>query len=151
MTLVQIASEQVDLVAPLFDSYRQFYGQLPELDGARNFLAERLSRNESVIFAVMEEGRALGFTQLYPSFSSVSMRAIWILNDLFVLDLARRRNVGTMLLKAARDHAMKAGVIRLELTTATTNLTAQALYEREGWVRETEYFHYELELPKDGR
>jgi ribosomal protein S18 acetylase RimI-like enzyme len=77
---VQISAEQVELVAPLFDAYRQFYNQLPDLDGARRFLVERLGRGESVIYVVVEGGRALGFTQLYPSFSSVSMRPIWILN-----------------------------------------------------------------------
>jgi ribosomal protein S18 acetylase RimI-like enzyme len=149
--LVRIALEQVELVAPLFDAYRQFYGRPPDLDGARRFLAGRLGRGESVIFAVVENGRALGFTQLYPSFSSVSMRPIWILNDVFVAEDARRRGVGARLLRAARDHARETGAARLALSTAVTNTTAQALYERDGWRRDTAFFHYEYELPKDGR
>jgi len=151
LQLVHVTLEQVDLVAPLFDAYRQFYGQRPDIDGARRFLAERLGRGESVILAVVEGGRALGFTQLYPSFSSVSMRPIWILNDLYVAEDARRRGVGARLLRAARDHALKTGAARLALSTAVKNTTAQALYERDGWRREDESFHYEYELPKDGR
>lgn len=147
---VRVTAEEVELVAPLFDAYRQFYGQPPDLDGARRFLAERLGRGESVIFAVVEGGRALGFTQLYPSFSSVSMRPIWILNDLFVAGDARRRGVGARLLGAARDHALRTGAARLALSTAVTNTEAQALYERDGWRRDTAYLHYEYELPKDG-
>lgn len=147
--VVQVSMEQVDLVASLFDAYRQFYGQSSDLEGARRFLAERLRRDESVIFAVVENGRALGFTQLYPSFSSVSMKPIWILNDLFVAAEARRRSVGARLLCAARDHALQTGAARLELATAITNTTAQALYERDGWRRNTEFLHYEYELPKE--
>jgi GNAT superfamily N-acetyltransferase len=143
---VQVTSEQVDLVIPLFDAYRQFYGQMSDLEGARRFLAERLERGESVIFAVVEEGRALGFTQLYPSFSSVSMEPIWILNDLFVAENARRRGVGARLLRAARDHASLTGAVRLALSTAVTNTKAQALYEQDCWRQDTEFFHYEYEL-----
>jgi putative acetyltransferase len=145
---LRLTAEQVELVAPLFDAYRQFYGQPPDPDGARRFLAERLGRGESVVYAVVEGGRALGFTQLYPSFSSVSMRSIWILNDLFVAEEARRRGVGARLLRAARDHALKTGAARLALSTAVTNTAAQALYERDGWRRDTAFLHYEYELPK---
>jgi ribosomal protein S18 acetylase RimI-like enzyme len=151
LQLVPVTLEQAELVAPLFDAYRQFYGQPPDLDGARRFLAERLARSESVIYAVVEGERALGFTQLYPSFSSVPMRPIWILNELFVAEDARRRGVGARLLRAARDLAMKTGAVRLALSTAVTNAAAQALYERDGWRRDSAFFHYAYELPKDGR
>jgi GNAT superfamily N-acetyltransferase len=146
---VRISAEQVDLVAPLFDAYRQFYGQPPNPEGARRFLAERLNQGESVIFAVIEAGRALGFTQLYPSFSSVSMRPIWILNDLYVAANARRRGVGALLLAAAREHASRTGAVRLALSTAVANTQAQTLYERDGWRRDTAFLHYEYELPQD--
>src|SRR5689334_2179856 len=136
-SLIRVTGEQVELVAALFDAYRQFYGQPPDLEGARRFLAERLGRGESVIYAVVENGRALGFTQLYPSFSSVSMKPIWILNDLFVAEDTRRQGAGTRLLCAARDHALRSGAARLALSTAVTNTTAQALYERHGWRRDT--------------
>jgi ribosomal protein S18 acetylase RimI-like enzyme len=145
----QVSAEQVGLVAPLFDAYRQFYGRPPDPDGARRFLAERLGRGESVVLAVVEGGRALGFTQLYPSFSSVSMRPVWILNDLFVAPDARGRGVGGRLLRAAREHALRTGAARLALATAVTNTKAQALYERDGWRRDTAFLHYEYELPRE--
>lgn len=148
LQVISVGSEQVDLIAPLFDAYRQFYGQKPDLEGVRRFLLERLGRGESVIFAVIEGADALGFTQLYPSFSSVSMAPIWILNDLFVMEKARRRGVGVRLLEAARDHAMKTGAVRLVLSTAVENCTAQSLYEQQGWKKDTAFFHYEFELPR---
>jgi ribosomal protein S18 acetylase RimI-like enzyme len=144
--LIRVSSNEVGLVAPLFDAYRQFYGQAADLDGARRFLFERLGRDESVIFAVIENGNALGFTQLYPSFSSVSMKPIWVLNDLFVAGTARRRGIGARLLTAATDHASQTGAARLVLSTAVDNANAQALYERLGWQKDAAFLQYEFEL-----
>lgn len=146
--IIGITPEMADLIAPLFDAYRQFYGQPPDVEGARKFLFERLQRGESVVFAVVENGNALGFTQLYPSFSSVSLKRIWILNDLFVIEKARRRGIGPRLLMAARDHAVQTGAVRLVLSTAVENDTAQALYERGGWQKDTAFIHYKFELPR---
>src|SRR5207302_399748 len=127
----------LDLVAPLFDAYRQFYRQSPDLELARAFLSDRLRNNESIIFiAADDSGAAVGFTQLYPSFSSASAKRIYILNDLFVTPEARRQNVGRALLKAAADFGSKAGAARLTLSTALDNSTAQALYESAGWSRD---------------
>ena len=135
----------LDAVAPLFDGYRQFYGQRSDPAAARAFLAERLARDESVIFlAVAEDGEALGFTQLYASFSSVSLRRLWILNDLFVDPGVRRGGVGRRLLERAREWAVETDTKGLTLATAVTNRAAQSLYESCGWRRDDEFQHYYL-------
>ena len=137
----------VDSLAPLFDAYRQFYEQEPDLALAREFLSGRLERNQSVIFlAVKDDGRAVGFTQLYPSFSSASARPIFILNDLFVDPAARRCGVGRKLLDAAAEFGRGEGAIRLTLSTAHGNTTAQALYEASGWRRDEVFRSYHLAL-----
>jgi len=135
----------LDDAAPLFDAYRQFYGQRSDVDGARAFLDERLRRDESVIFlAVGDGGDALGFTQLYPSFSSVSLKRLWVLNDLFVGPNVRRGGVGRRLLDRAREWAIETGSKGLVLATAVDNSKARALYESCGWERDDEYQHYHL-------
>ncbi|MFO0936031.1 MAG: GNAT family N-acetyltransferase [Gemmataceae bacterium] len=144
--VVLVSITDVERIAPLFDAYRQFYGQQPNLEGARDFLLERLKRGESTLFAVMDGDTALGFTQLYPSFSSVSMKPIWILNDLYVIPEARGRGVGASLLRTAREHAKKTGAKRLCLTTGVKNLKAQSLYERDGWTQDESFYQYEYEL-----
>ena len=139
--------DDLSALAPLFDGYRQFYGQRSDLPGARAFLEERLRRDESVIFLAVadgEGGEALGFTQLYPSFSSVSLRRLWILNDLFVRPDIRRGGVGRRLLERAREWAIETQAKGLILTTAITNQAAQALYESCGWRRDGEFEHYQL-------
>jgi GNAT superfamily N-acetyltransferase len=137
----------LDAVAPLFDAYRQFYGQHSDLAAARAFLEERMRREESVIFLAIADGEgneALGFTQLYPSFSSVSVRRLWILNDLFVRPGIRRGGVGRRLLERAREWAIETDAKGLMLATAVTNAAARALYESCGWRRDEEFEHYVL-------
>ncbi len=81
----------LDVLTGLFDAYRQFYGQEPDLLGARRFLEARLRGGDSVVLLAFDAtGAGVGFVQLYPSFSSVAMKPIWILNDLFVAPEARR-------------------------------------------------------------
>jgi ribosomal protein S18 acetylase RimI-like enzyme len=137
----------VAAVAPLFDAYRQFYGKPSNLELASRFLSDRIGQNESVVFvAETREGAAVGFIQLYPTFSSVSAGRVYVLNDLFVDPAARRGSVARGLMHAAAEFARCKGALRLSLSTGKTNERAQALYESEGWVRDEQYYHYSLAL-----
>jgi GNAT superfamily N-acetyltransferase len=137
----------LDRLAPLFDAYRQFYRKPSDLELARRFLLHRFQHNESIIFlAERPDGPAVGFTQLYPSFSSASAARILILNDLFVHPDARRQRVGSLLLAAAGNYGQTIGAVRLTLSTEVTNHAAQALYEAEGWKRQTDFYTYNLAL-----
>jgi ribosomal protein S18 acetylase RimI-like enzyme len=138
----------VELVAPLFDAYRQFYRRPTDLPGARAFLAERLAQEESVIFVAESGGRAVGFVQLYPAFSSTAARPgrLWLLNDLYVVPDARAGGVGRALVRRARTLAEETGACGLELVTARANAAAQRLYESLGWHRDEEFLRYELGL-----
>lgn len=147
ITIRQATVSDLDILIPLFDAYRQFYRQPPDPVLARQFLEERLQRNESVILMAQQpDGEAAGFTQLFPSFSSASAARIFILNDLFVAPSFRRQGVGSQLLGAAASFARSAGSVRLTLSTEVTNHAAQALYSAEGWKRQTDYFIYNLRL-----
>ncbi|WP_426702492.1 GNAT family N-acetyltransferase [Rhodanobacter sp. Col0626] len=137
----------LDTVAPLFDGYRQFYGQPADLARARDFLAERIHHHESLILLAQDEsGAGLGFTQLYPLFSSVRTVRTWLLNDLFVIADARRQGVAAALLDAAENHARALGAASLSLSTALDNAAAQALYESRGWERDRQFCEYSLVL-----
>lgn len=149
MTLQALRATTIhlDAVAKLFDGYRGFYGQSSNLEQSRTFIAERMAGNESAIFLVEDEsGEALGFVQLYPTFSSIDAHRTWLLSDLFTTPAARGRGVGRLLMNAARDFAVETGAKGLVLETATDNFTAQGLYESLGWVRDTGYYTYTLDL-----
>lgn len=134
-----------DLVT-LFDGYRVFYQQPSDLAGARQFLQARLEKGDSTILVAQAVDDLAGFTQIYPSFSSVSMKPIWILNDLFVAEAYRGQGVARSLIEAAEAFARDSGAICMVLETQATNTSAQALYEGRGYRRDTEFYHYALSL-----
>ena len=132
----------IRLVAPLFDAYRRFYGARSDPDGALAFLLERWRLRESVLFADFDGKTPAGFIHLYPLFVSVEMRRFWLLNDLFVNPDARGGGVGRALMRRAEQHARETGAAGLTLSTALDNVTAQALYESESYVRDVKFLVY---------
>jgi GNAT superfamily N-acetyltransferase len=150
LSVRRASAQDLDALVPLFDGYRRFYQQAPDLDGARTFLSDRLSRDEAVVLIAEDRGSAVGFTLLYPSFTSVSLGPIFVLNDLFVAPEARRTGVGARLLDAARKFGAERGAHYLELSTAVDN-PAQRLYESHGWTLDREFLHYELPVPSVSR
>ncbi|MBO0960236.1 GNAT family N-acetyltransferase [Neobacillus sp. MM2021_6] len=142
MYIQKATLNELDALTELFDLYRQFYEQKSDMEGVRKFLQERILNEESVAFIALEESNPLGFVQLYPSFSSVSMQRSWVLNDLYVKEIARGRGVGESLMKMAIDFAKETGAKGLFLETAEDNTTAQRLYEKIGFIRESHYFYY---------
>ena len=146
MAIIRAQLEHLDAVARLFDDYRVFYGQPTDRAAATDFLSARLQQQDSVIFAAIAAAQVVGFTQLYPSFSSVSLKRIWILNDLYVATRDRRQGWARQLLQAAATFAQSTGAIRLVLATQAENTAAKALYESLGYQQDTEFHHYALSL-----
>ena len=142
----QATVADLDDLARLFDEYRRFYRQPGDIEGARRFLLARFENNQSVIFIATRNGFATGFVQLYPSFSSTAMARIFVLNDLFVANEARRHGTGTALLRKAAEYGKAVGALRLTLRTELTNGIAQRLYESLGWKRDQVFCGYELNL-----
>ncbi len=144
MEIIIATLDQLDDLAPLFDAYRVFYGQKSDLGRAQAFLRERLYLRESVVFLAYAHSRPVGFTQLYPSFSSVSTERLWVLNDLYIVPEMRGQRVGERLIERAAGFATEFGAKGLSLSTAITNASGQKLYERAGFVRDEEFYHYFL-------
>ncbi len=137
--------EDVKYAAPLFDAYRMFYKQPSNIKAATDFLLERLTNNESVIFIAFTGGNAVGLCQLYPIFSSVGLQRTWLLNDLYVDANARGQGIAAALLQQAKEFGMETNARWLLLQTGANNVTAQSVYEKNGWKRVEDYF-YELGL-----
>ena len=151
--IVRAGLDDLDLVVPLFDAYLQFYKLPSNEEAARRFLHARLLNGEAMIFLAVEEAatkkhsrHALGFTLLYPTWSSLAQRRWWQLNDLYVVPEARQRGVARALLERARQLAEDTGASGLGLETGKDNHPAQKLYEQLGWKREEEFFRYELHV-----
>ncbi|RAP57344.1 GNAT family N-acetyltransferase [Oleiagrimonas sp. MCCC 1A03011] len=142
----QATIEDLEHLAPLFDSFRQFCQKKADVRLAHAFLAERIQREESLILVAELSDRLAGFTQLYPSFSSVDASRTFILSDLFVAPEARRKGVAQALLAKATQVARTQGAASLSLSTARANKQAQKLYESQGWEQDDFFFHYNLAL-----
>jgi GNAT superfamily N-acetyltransferase len=143
MEIRRAQTKDAEVIAPLFDAYRQFYQAPSDIEGSRQFIFERLTNDESVIFLAMENELALGFVQLYPLFASVALQSLWLLNDLFVDPTARNQGVGERLMKHAEQFAYETNSRGLFLRTATDNYAAQRLYEKCGWVRDDKFYRYD--------
>jgi ribosomal protein S18 acetylase RimI-like enzyme len=136
----------LESISVLFDRYRVFYNQPSNIEAAKKFLKERFNNKESVVFAANDNGELVGFTQLYPSFSSVSMKRVWILNDLYVKESHRRKGIAKLLMSVAEEYAKESGAVRVILATQISNITAQKLYEAQDYVKDEEFYHYALRL-----
>lgn len=147
----QSTIEDLDELSKIFNEYRIFYGQQSNVEKAHEFLFERFEHRESIIFVIKDTSKNMisGFTQLYPVFSSISLERSLILNDLYVLEEYRKQGLGQLLLEEARRYAIHIKAKGIELSTAIKNLQAQRLYERNGYVKDQDFFHYFLSVKND--
>ena len=137
MKIIKASLNELDEVSRLFDDYRVFYDQEPDIEGAKLFISERINKNESVIFLAMDEkDEGMGFIQLYPSFTSVGMNRIWILNDLYVDILHRKKNIGEHLINKCKELVHETAAAGLVLETQNENHPAQKLYFKTGFIKD---------------
>ncbi len=129
----------------LFDLYRQFHRQPSDIKSATEFVKMRLNNRDSVfLIAVTDKGEGMGFTQLFPSFSSVAMQKTWVVNDLYVDVPFRNRGVATSLMQATKQFSRQSGAFSLKLATAKNNTQAKAIYKKVGFKQLTEFDYYTL-------
>ena len=143
VTIDRASVDDIEIVTDLFLGYLDFYKAPASREVAASFISERLSKAYSMILIARNaDGAAVGFTQVYPTLASVSMGRVWILNDLYVVPDARRLGAGRALVRAVTDEAQAEGVVRVTLATAEDNVSAQALYEVEGFATGQPVRHY---------
>ena len=143
----QATIENLEPLAKLFDQYRQFYTQPPSLEESMLFIRNRIENRDTTIFIAQDSaGNVLGFTQLFPSFSSISVKPKWILNDLYVNENSRNKGVAKLLMAAAEGLAAETEADSIFLEVQVENKSAQTLYESLGYLKETEHFSYILKI-----
>jgi GNAT superfamily N-acetyltransferase len=143
----QAVSTDLGATSELFGGYLEFYGVTSDPDRVRSFLSARIAQRDSVILLAEAKSQpALGFAQIYPTLSSLSLSPVWILNDLFVRPRARRGGVARALIRACVANARRAGAASIELKTADDNDPARRLYEIEGFERDTRFVCYQSQI-----
>ena len=142
----QASAVDLNKIVPLLQKYLVFYGRSCEVEKVESFLQARLEKRDSVIFIAEASHQPIAMMQLYPSFSTVALNSIWILNDLYVVPDYRRCGVGRKMLEAAVHFAKSEGAVRLDLKTAHDNEAAMRLYEEFGFMRDAHFTHYQLKI-----
>ncbi|MBZ0202230.1 MAG: GNAT family N-acetyltransferase [Ignavibacteria bacterium] len=137
MKIIKASQNELEKVACLFNDYRIFYDQETDIEGATSYIKERMENNESIIYlALDDDGNAMGFVQLYPSFTSIGMKRMWILNDLYVDIIHRKKNAAEMLINRCKELIHKTGAAGLVLETQNDNFPAQKLYFKTGFIKD---------------
>ena len=126
----------------LFEAYRAFYRQAPDRLGALQFLTERLRQKDSVIFMARFNDRMVGFVQLYPLLSSLRLRRMWVLNDVFVLPEYRGLTIGRQLIDHCKEYARSTRALGLLLEAEKTNVQGNKLYQRTGFLLDKDHNYY---------
>tara|TARA_Y100000748_G_scaffold90579_1_gene75370 strand:+ start:1225 stop:1683 length:459 start_codon:yes stop_codon:yes gene_type:complete len=140
--------EDSEKIGEVFDLYRQFYRKDPDKIISIEYLKQRLTNKESIIFFVEEGNVCIGFVQLYITFDSLELGKKVVLYDLFVRSEHRKKGIGAMLMNVSKDFAENNNISGIELSTAISNGTAQSLYESLGYERDNEFYSYYLSTKK---
>ncbi|MED4699777.1 GNAT family N-acetyltransferase [Lysinibacillus capsici] len=144
MKICKVTQETIGEVVPLFNAYREFYGQSSDLQQAEQFIQERVMGAESIIFLAYLEEEPVGFAQLFPVFSSVAMKRAFLLNDLFVAKQARKQGVAQALMEQCYSYCQQEDARYMMLETARDNVQAQKLYEKMGMTIDETVYYYSI-------
>jgi len=144
MKICKVTQETIGEVVPLFNAYREFYGQSSDLQQAEQFIQERVMGGESIIFLAYLEEEPVGFAQLFPVFSSVAMKRAFLLNDLFVAKQARKQGVAQALMEQCYIYCQQEDARYMMLETARDNVQAQKLYEKMGMTIDETVYYYSI-------
>jgi len=143
----QLASADLDALAPLFAGYLDFYRVTQQPGDQRAFLAARLAAEDSAAFGAFDEsGQMTGFALCHFTYNSLRLAPAWILHDLFVMPQARRRGTARDLPEAVHAAARASGACEVVLSTAHDNRKAQGLYESAGYKRDEVFRTYVRDL-----
>lgn len=140
--IIQASVDNLDELSKLFQSYRIFYKKTPDTEGEKAFLKDRIINQESVVYLAKSGDRFIGFVQLYPVFSSVRMKKLWLLNDLFVDADYRKSGAAKLLIEKSKELAIETKSAGLMLQTAKDNITAQSVYNKTDFVRDEDFYTY---------
>lgn len=130
-------------LAELFDQYRIFYHKNSDIPAAEKFLAERIKNKDSEIFVAENDGKLVGFVQLYPLFSSTRMKRYWLLNDLYVNESYRGNGYSKALIEEAKKMAKSSDACGILLETGKSNDIGNKLYPACGFEIYNEVNFYE--------
>lgn len=140
----QAAIQDLKRIVPIFDSYREYFKQEKNPMEVEHFLFEKFNHLESIIFIAELHSEVIGFAQLYPVFSSLTLQRVWLLNDFFIIESYRNQGVGKQLLAGVKEFASLTKAKGIELSVEHTNEKAWKFWEKQGFTLDKEFRYYFL-------
>jgi GNAT superfamily N-acetyltransferase len=142
LTIRQATIQDLSKLVPIFDDYREYFKQQKNPEAVNQFLFEKFEHLESVIFIAQLEDEVVGFAQLYPVFSSLTLQRVWLLNDFFIAEEYRGSGVGTQLFAKVKEVTLLTKSKGIELSVEHTNKKAWAFWEKQGFKMDEEFRYY---------
>ena len=136
----------LDALNSLFEQYRLFCGADKNTRASSRFLKQRIKHKDSIILLAFMNQEPAGFVQVFPSFSSIALQTVWVLNDLFVTDSFRRKGIAKKLVAAVEKKANSENIFSVRLSTRNNNREAQSLYSVLGYTLVDDFCHYSKRL-----
>jgi len=146
LEITRATIDDLEALLPLVTAYRMFYQRDPDPPREREFIERHLREDRSVVFLASDGDTAVGFVQIFQTYSTVWLGPSLILEDLFVTPEARGSGAATKLIERAEAYAREIRAVGMFLETAMDNTVAQRVYERAGWTRENRFFKYNAKL-----
>lgn len=131
-------------IALLFNQYRMFYKLPTNNFASKQFIQERFKLQDSIIMVAKLQKEVIAFAQIYPSLSSVAMKPIWVINDLFVDENFRKLGAATKILESIERQAIENNIFSIKLATEKNNKAAKKLYELMGFKLNDRFDNYTL-------
>lgn len=142
----QATIQDLPSIVPIFDSYREYFNQQKDPVLVERFLFEKFEHRESVIFIAQKQDEVIGFAQLYPLFSSLTLQRVWLLNDFFITEEFRGSGVGTQLFATVKEFTLLTKSKGIELSVEHTNKKAWTFWEKQGFKEDEEFRYYFYKL-----
>jgi GNAT superfamily N-acetyltransferase len=146
MHIVKCTETHLESLVDIFEEYRQFCGFDRSQNETKAFLKKLILNEESTIFIAIdsEKDSVMGFVNLYPCYSSLALRRLWILNDLGVSSSYRVKGVSKALIQKVQEFAKETNAIRIELKTKLKNTTARSLYKAMNFTVDEDNVYYRV-------
>lgn len=145
MQIEQLSEKYIDQLIDVVEEYRKFCGFSASYEQTKKFFQYLFTNEKSVTFiAISDNDEVMGFVNLYPSYSTLALSKIWILNDLAVSSRFRRMGLAQKLIKRVITFAEETGAVRVELKTQITNRGAQKFYSEIGFKVDKDNIYYQV-------
>lgn len=142
----QATIEDLPKLVPIFDSYREYFKHPKDPLKVESFLYEKFEHLESVMFIAEQQSEVIGFAQLYPIFSSLSLQRVWLLNDFYITEQCRNGGIGKQLFAKVKEFTLLTKSKGIELSVEHTNKKAWHFWENQGFKVDDEFRYYFYKL-----